>query len=130
MQNMIIQKMEDAPKVILDFEKGLIEFEGECYPENAFEFFEPILLWLSDYFKDTKKETTINFKLSYFNSATTQVLFDIFDILDESGHKALQINWYYDENNKGTLKDYEEFHEEFENLNIQAIVIQESIDGN
>jgi len=125
MENINIQKTEDSPKVILDFEKGLIEFEGECYPENAFEFFEPILLWLSDYFKDNKKETIVNFKLSYFNSATTQVLFDIFDIFDESGHEFLQINWFCDKNNKGTLKDYEEFHEEFEDLNIQAIVIEE-----
>ena len=130
MENIFITKVEDAPKVIMDFENGLIEFEGECYPENAFEFFEPILEWLNEYFKDIQKETIINFKLSYFNSATTQVLFDIFDILDESGHKALKINWYYDKNNKGTLKDYEEFSEEFDSLDIQAIAIQELEDGN
>ena len=123
MENINIEKKDDAPKVIMDFEKGLIEFEGECYPENAFEFFEPILEWFNSYFEDTSKTTVINFKLSYFNSATTQVLFDIFDILDESGHSDLLINWYYDENNKGTLKDYEEFSEEFEDLNIKAIAI-------
>jgi hypothetical protein len=121
MQNINIEKKDDSPKVIMDFENGLMEFEGECYPENAFEFFEPIIEWLNNYLEDKSKDTTINFKLSYFNSATTQVLFDIFDILDESEHTSLQINWYYDENNKGTLKDYEEFSEEFEDLNLQAI---------
>ena len=123
MENINIEKKEDSPKVTMDFEIGLIEFEGECYPENAFEFFEPILQWLNNYFENKSKDTTINFKLSYFNSATTQVLFDIFDILDESEHQSLKINWYYDINNKGTLKDYEEFSEEFEDLNIQSIAL-------
>jgi len=122
-ENINIEKRDDSPNVIMDFEKGLIEFEGECYPENAFEFFEPILEWMNSYFEDSSKTTVINFKLSYFNSATTQVLFDIFDILDESGHSDLLINWYYDESNKGTLKDYEEFSEEFEDLNIKAIAL-------
>ena len=124
MENINIERKDDSPKVILDYSNGLIEFEGECYPENTFEFFEPILEWFNTYFQDTTKDTVINFKLSYFNSATTQVLFDIFDILDESEHESLKINWYYDENNKGTLKDYEEFSEEFEDLNITAIVLQ------
>jgi hypothetical protein len=123
MENINIEKKDDSPKVIMDFEAGLIEFGGECYPENAFEFFEPILEWLNSYFEDKSKNTTINFKLSYFNSATTQVLFDIFDIFDESEHTSLKINWYYDSDNKGTLKDYEEFSEEFEDLNIQSIAL-------
>ena len=123
MENINIEKKDDSPKITMDFENGLVEFEGECYPENAFEFFEPVIEWLKSYFEDKSKDTTINFKLSYFNSATTQVLFDIFDILDESKHPSLKINWYYDEHNKGTLKDYEEFSEEFEDLNIQSIAL-------
>ena len=123
MENIYIEKQDDSPKIIMNFEKGFIEFEGECYPENAFEFFEPILEWLNNYFENDLKPTMVNFKLSYFNSATTQVLFDVFDILDETKHKELLINWYYDEDNKGTLKDYEEFNEEFEDLNIKAIAL-------
>jgi len=125
MKNINITKKDDSPQVTLDFENGLIEFEGECYPENAFDFFDEIIAWLNIYFEDIEKKTTINFKLSYFNSATTQVLFDIFDIMDESGHEDLSINWYYDNDNKGTLKDYTEFSEEFDGLNIQAICLQD-----
>jgi len=124
MQNIIIEKKEDSPKVILDYVNGLLEFEGECYPENAFEFFEPILEWIKEYIKNSDKKTTINFKLTYFNSATTQILFDIFDILDENSDKDITINWYYDESNKGSLTDYEEFSDEFESLDIKAIPLQ------
>jgi len=119
MQNINLVASDDSPKVIMDYEKRVIEFEGECYPENTFEFFEPILEWLKEYLtKD--KAVEINFKLTYFNSATTQILFDIFDILVENNSKLFHINWY--SNNKSTLKDYEEFSNEFESLNINSIV--------
>ena len=124
MQNIYIEKMNDSPAVILDYEKAFVEFEGECYPENTFDFFEPILDWLKNYLSDeVKKETTINFKLTYFNSATTQILFDIFDELEEAQHDKLIINWFVSEDDKSRLKDYEEFANEFESLNIQAVII-------
>ena len=122
MENIIIQKTDDSPQVTMDFEKRFIEFDGECYPENTFEFFEPILEWLKKYLNQSIQEiTTINFKLLYFNSATTQVLFDIFDELEENQSEQIVVNWFYDKNNKNTFKDYEEFNEEFESLNIQAV---------
>lgn len=122
MENINIEATDDSPKVTMDYAKGLIEFEGECYPENTFEFFEPILEWIKAYFDgNTQDITTVNFKLTYFNSATTQILFDIFDELEEAECDNLNVNWFYDENNKNTLTDYEEFSEEFESLNIQAI---------
>ena len=43
MRNINITQSENIPKIILDFESGFIEFNGKCYPENTFEFFEPIL---------------------------------------------------------------------------------------
>lgn len=122
MQRLDIEQTENAPKIILDYENGFIELEGKCYPENTFEFFEPIVEWLTEYFKNnTDKSTTVNIKLTYFNSATTQSLFDIFDILQESEHTDLDINWYYEVNNKNALRDYEDYSEEFEELNIKAV---------
>ena len=124
MQNIFIEKMDDSPTVMLDYENALIDFEGECYPKNTFDFFEPILNWLKKYLSnEVKKETTLNFKLTYFNFATTQKLFEIFDELEESQHDKLIINWFVSEDKKGRLKDYEEFANEFESLNIQAIMI-------
>ena len=122
MQRLDIKQTENAPKIILDYDNGFIELEGKCYPENTFEFFEPIVEWITEYFKNnTDKSTTVNIKLTYFNSATTQSLFDIFDILQEAEHNDLDINWYYETNNKNALRDYEDYSEEFEELNIKAV---------
>ncbi|MDF1875061.1 DUF1987 domain-containing protein [Sulfurimonas sp. SAG-AH-194-I05] len=122
MQSLNIEATENSPKVSLDFENGVIIFEGKSYPENTFEFYEPISKWLEKYFNGNAKETTtVEIKLSYFNSATSQILFDLFDIINDGESHNLVINWYYDASKKSGLKDYEDYAEEFEDLNIKAI---------
>ena len=122
MQMLHIDASDNSPEVILDGEKGYLLFDGKCYPENTFDFFEPILNWIESYFKEHYKENSVvDIKLTYFNSATTQILFDILDIFQDSGVKDLQINWYYDVDNENGLEDYEDFSEEFPELNIQAV---------
>jgi len=124
MENILLEKTDDTPKVVLDYDKGVIEFEGECYPENTYEFFEPIIKWIEEYFQTSgDKETTVNYKLTYFNSSTAQAIFDIFDIFDEHNHPNLHINWYITKGDRNAIKDFEEFKEEFEDLDIQLVEI-------
>ncbi len=121
---MIIEQTDNSPKVILDFDNGFIEFEGRSYPENTFEFYQPILEWLEDYFLGNLQETTMNFKLTYFNSATTQIIYDILDIVQDNRHASIQINWYYHEDNENAIADYEDYSDEFPDLTIKAVVLQ------
>jgi len=122
MGNLKLELTDNSPKVILDSDKGLIEFEGNSYPENTFEFYEPIDKWLKNYFDgNTADKTIVNFKLTYFNSSTTQIIFDIFDIICEGDYKELEVNWFYDSKNKNGYEDYEDYSDEFPDLNIKAV---------
>ena len=122
MQNINIKKTDNSPKVELNYEKGFIEFEGKSYPENTFDFYEPLTKWIEEYFSDNEQEKTIvNFKLTYFNSATTQILFDILDAIQDGKSNEVVVNWYYDSDNENGMEDYEDYSDEFEDLNIQAI---------
>lgn len=124
MQSMIIEKSDNSPQITLDYENGFLEFEGKCHPENTFEFFKPIIGWIEEYFNNnTKSKTIINFKFEYFNSITTQTLFDIFDIISEGQSNGVVINWYYNKDSKSAYGDYEDFSDEFEDLNIKAIAV-------
>lgn len=128
MQNISIEKTDNSPKIIMNIQKGVIELEGNSYPENTFEFYKPFIEGLTNYFELHEKEkTTINFKLKYFNSATSQTLFNIFDIIQEKKTNQVKINWYYDLNDENALNDYEDFNEEFEQLNIQAVAFDSNI---
>ena len=120
MENIFIEEKENSPKVILDNVQNLIELDGKSYPENTFEFYEPILEWLKEYFIEDK-QTIVNIKLTYFNSATTQILFDILDVIADSENKNVQINWYYDSTDEHGLDDYEDYSEEFSDLHIKAV---------
>jgi len=123
MNDILLDQSESTPKVIMNQEKGLIEFEGKSYPENTFAFYRPITEWLKEYFKnftDEHKQTTVNFKFLYFNSATTQIIFEILDIIQDSNIKNIKIYWFYDKENKNGLEDYEDYSEEFPELNIEA----------
>jgi len=123
MNDILLEQSENTPKVIMSQAKGLIEFEGKSYPENTFAFYRPITEWLKYYFNNHPNEnevTTVNFKFLYFNSATTQIIFEILDIFQDSNIKNMKIYWFYDKENKNGLEDYEDYSEEFPALNIEA----------
>lgn len=123
MENIFLEKSDNSPSVTMDKENALIEFEGKSYPENTFAFYRPITEWLKWYFKFPNEPiTTINFKLLYFNSATTQIIFEILDIIEESKNKNIKINWFYNKENTNAFEDYEDYSEEFPQLNIEAVV--------
>ena len=124
MNNILLEESENSPKVIMDRERAFIEFEGKSYPENTFAFYRPITEWLKEYFKhyaSTDQEISINFKFLYFNSATTQIIFEILDIIEESTLKNIKIYWFYDKENRNGFEDYEDYSEEFPLLNIEAV---------
>ncbi|CAA6813291.1 MAG: Unknown protein [uncultured Sulfurovum sp.] len=124
MDNILLEATDNSPKVIMDKDKGLIEFEGKSYPENTFAFYRPITEWLKGYllaYSDESANVCINFKFLYFNSATTQIIFEILDIVAESKVKEIKIYWYYDQESQSGFEDYEDYSEEFPELNIEAV---------
>ncbi|WP_294963491.1 DUF1987 domain-containing protein [Sulfurimonas sp.] len=122
MKNLNIQSSLDSPKVVLDYEKAFIEIEGKSYPGDTFAFYQPIIEWLKEYFsEDFIKSTTLNLKLQYFNSATAQTLYGIFDILKDSKCKDLKINWYYLKEDETSYEDFEDISDEFPSLDIVPI---------
>jgi hypothetical protein len=124
MNNIALEASKNSPKVIMNSEEAFIEFEGKSYPENTFAFYRPITEWLKTFFNtysDESKILNINFKFSYFNSATTQIIFEILDIVEVSESKNIKIYWFYDKENKNAYEDYEDYSEEFPLLNIKAV---------
>jgi len=123
MEIILLEETDNSPKVIMDYTKRFIEFQGKSYPENTFAFYRPLTEWLKHYFKfyaDENETTIINFKFLYFNSATTQIIFEILDIIEASDIKNIQINWFYDSESQNGYEDYEDYSDEFPKLNIQA----------
>ena len=114
METIKIQGTEDTPKVILDKEKEIMEISGRSLPEDVASFYEPVLTWLDEYSQSPNKKTIFNFKLVYFNTASSKLLLDILMKLEEiheAGNDVL-IRWHFPEDDE----DMEEAGEEYADI--------------
>jgi hypothetical protein len=111
METIKIQGTEDTPKIILDAENEFMEISGRSLPEDVSSFYEPVLNWLSEYAENPKKKTIFNFKLTYFNTASSKLLLDILMKLEEMHEKGLDvlIRWHYPEDDEDMAEAGEEY---------------------
>jgi hypothetical protein len=117
MENLHIKNVLNAPEIILDVENHRIEIKGESYPENAREFFSPVVSRIREYLEQSKdQKTTVNIELKYFNSSTAKILLNIFGLLDSEAEKGKQvsIHWIYDKRNMNAVEYGEDFKEDIE----------------
>jgi hypothetical protein len=114
METIKIQGTEDTPKIILDAENEILEISGRSLPEDVSSFYEPVINWLNEYAEKPNKKTVFNFKLTYFNTASSKLLLDILMKLEEMHDKGCDvlIRWHYPEDDE----DMEEAGEEYADI--------------
>ena len=114
METIKIQGTEDTPKVILDKDAEIMEISGRSLPEDVASFYDPILNWLDEYAGSPNDKTVFNFKLVYFNTASSKLLLDILMKLEEihEGGADVLIKWHYPEDDE----DMEEAGEEYADI--------------
>lgn len=124
MENLYIKATISSPTVDFNYTTHILEITGESYPENTAEFYDPVLSWLEEYLEKIEDETVIvNLDIPYFNSSSSKVLMDFFDLLDEAADEAkhITVNWMYDEDDDSTLEAGGEFQEDLETLTFNFV---------
>ncbi len=99
MTPLIIDATEDTPEVTFEPETGKLSISGTSIPENARKFYDTIVTWIEQYAKQPHSDTSVSFKLKYFNTASTKYLFDIMVLVKEvtKNGNSLVFNWYFNE---------------------------------
>lgn len=123
MNNLIIEETIFTPRI--EFNKnGTLLMKGKSYPENSFEFFEPVMDWIEEYFESNAQYKTIfNIEITYFNSSTSKVLFDMLDLFEENcDEHQIEVNWIYDKDDESSKEAGEDIIEDFESLKIKLII--------
>jgi hypothetical protein len=114
MQAIKIKGSDDTPNVILDKDNGIFEISGRSLPEDVAAFYEPILEWLEAYAEDPLEKTIFNFKLEYFNTASSKLLLDVLlkleDMYDDG--KDVLVRWHFPDDDE----DMEEAGEEYADI--------------
>jgi hypothetical protein len=102
MEAIKIKGTEDTPNVVLDAAENLMEISGRSLPEDVSSFYGPILNWLADYVKSPNPKTVFNFKLVYFNTASSKLILDILMKLEDLTKKGndVLVKWYYPEDDE------------------------------
>jgi hypothetical protein len=102
MEAIKIKGTEDTPNVILDAAANIMEISGRSLPEDVSSFYGPILNWLAEYIKTPNPKTIFNFKLVYFNTASSKLILDILMRLEDLSKKGNEVlvKWYYPEDDE------------------------------
>ncbi len=126
MNDLFLPRTAQSPEVDFRFSKNLLSLSGEAYPENAKEFFLPILRALDGYLASVSGvDIEFNFRLTYFNSAATKMLYNLFDSLNAtaSTQNRVILNWYHDEEDDTVLEFGEGIQDDFRALEFNPVVI-------
>jgi len=113
MNPIVINATEDTPGVRLDAAGDIFEISGRSLPEDVVKFFKPILDWLDEYAQSPNAHTVFDFKLSYFNTASSKIILDVLMKLEgmHDAGKSITIKWHFpsdDEDMEEAGKEYAE----------------------
>lgn len=89
--------MSDKPIIELDYETGCFSFVGSSFPENAMEFYRPIIKDIENYFTNGYRSCTINFNFHYINTGTENMVYKLVKLLKELDKERgmVKVNWIY-----------------------------------
>ncbi len=101
MASLYIEQTHKTPEIDFNLSTGKLSISGVSVPENAHEFYFPIIEWLQlNMSKSTCENCELDCKISYLNTSSLQFLGDIFFLVDSLKSKipeeVISINWYYD----------------------------------
>jgi hypothetical protein len=106
-------KIEGTPKTpTVNFiaDSGVLEIKGRSIPENAVEFYKPLVDWIANYGVGAKDTTVVNIQLEYFNTSSSKCILDVFKKLESINAKSsITINWHYEEDDEDMLEAGEDY---------------------
>ena len=115
MEILQIPEKNHTPRVLLDPNAGIFEFEGISLPEDLFAFYMPVLEWFDNYIATIRKienqsafpSPKVTFKMTYYNSGSVRMLIFILQklkmIVDIQTETV--IDWYYEEEDLHILEN-------------------------
>lgn len=111
-----IEATEFTPAIHFSLSKRCLKFHGVSRPEDVIKFYQPAIQWLKEVEQKIRTHGDlrysvpsfhVEFRLSYFNSASSKMLLEILQILRRIREMGVDIiiDWYYDANDEAMYED-------------------------
>ena len=115
MDDLSIERTHSTPAVQTYGEAGRLEMRGDSYPENSFDFYEPIIDWVKAHL-DAGQPLRLELELAYLNTSSIRAMMDIFDLLEsafQDSRAEVAVRWSYDGGNERVGDLAREFAEDW-----------------
>ena len=124
MNELLIEKTYSTPLVHFNAQNGVMKIEGRSIPENPSLFYDPIVVWLTNYFQNSKNKIKIDIKLDYINSGSTKAILTLLKVIKVQYDKGIecQLNWHYEEDDE-SIRDLGKHYKSVIKLPINLIEI-------
>ncbi len=98
---------------MLDSTNRKIELKGKSTPENAVQFYYPVINNIKKLFSNVTGTVHVDISLEYFNTSSSKCIFDMLRMLKamESTDRSIQVNWYYEEDDEDMLETGEDYED-------------------
>ena len=105
---------------------GNLQIWGRSLPENAIDVYNPIFNWLDNYKKNPAKITSVIFKLEYFNTTSSKLIYEIFKRFEEIKNNGndIHVKWHYEADDPD-LKEEGNTLNKIINIDIELIEVEE-----
>lgn len=102
MENLLISATKSTPAVSFLPEQGIFSIVGRSLPENASDFYAPVLDWLEANLAELRGAANFAFDLTYFNSSSMKALFMLLSQIKERQMtgQELSVAWYVEDNDE------------------------------
>lgn len=94
---LILKGSEDTPEINFDRGENVFRISGRSYPEDAREFFKPVVQWLQSYSDSPNPSTELEVDLEYVNSGSVKEVFKILYLIEDimEGGAEARVKWCY-----------------------------------
>ncbi|MDY6945145.1 MAG: DUF1987 domain-containing protein [Pseudomonadota bacterium] len=98
MERLTLAASQLTPLVDFDYDRRMLVMRGESYPENAGEFYRPILASLRRYLSDAAQtgKLTVELQFAYVNSSSTRSLQQLLALLASASNVDVAVSWVVD----------------------------------
>ena len=97
MEKYYLESTKMTPEVVLDPQNKVFSISGSSRPENPMQFYKPIFDWITEYIENSSDRFTFEVKMSYFNTSTSKILLDLFELFERlAEEKDIHVIWYHE----------------------------------
>lgn len=108
-----LSKADNKPMLDFNGDTGRFQISGVSNPENASEFYAPILSWMDDYVPATGQPVTLEIKMDYFGTSSTKWILQIMKRFEAMAAKGadVSIKWFYYDDDEDLMEAGQQFSE-------------------